>query len=537
MSHLLEIFGRAITVDTAELIWQWLDTIQLSSTSVDGSQRCQKLYGIIEQARNNPAGVDRAAEKLRLYLFDNPSCAYGRMAAAAILLQENRFQQALVELNSVYMRQPSNTMALYALGYCNEMLGSEPQAVEFYQDCLKFKNYLQLPRQRLAAIYFKNGRLEKTIHEYELLKNEYPDDMPTLTTLGHLYMAAERYEQAADTFNTAILIHPDNFNDENDEVQKVIQAGQIDDALDILNDCLDDEPERADLHSKKGDCLAMQGSTSQAIEHYQQAIKIHPDFLEANIKLGTQYMISGAESEAAKQYNIAMEINDRIVDAYMGLSLAYKLLNNNSDAMLVLSLASSIQANTPLLFAEATTLQFKASARHSQFMDDSENQPNVFDAVIGAYHRQIAQRSENPDLYYRLGVLLMSVSNLPVAIEAFEKALEINPMHGRAKTKLILCTYETKRRQQALDKHTMTDCLGKETLELHYKTALLYNHKIKFASSLLDLHYLMASNLSAADPAVNVSIVLQNLGMLDRAQVLWDNLADTSAQAANTYPD
>lgn len=533
MSQLLEIFGRAITIDVADLIWHWLDTVQPQATSRETSMRYQMLYKIIDYARDNPAKIDKAAEHLRLYLFDNPSCVYGRMAAAAIHLHENRLQQAVTELNSVYVRQPSNTMALYALGHCCERLGNEAQAVEFYQDCLKFKNYLQLPRQRLAAICFKNGQLEKTIHEYELLKHEYPDDISSLTTLGQLYVAAAKYEKAVEIFNIAILIHPDNFNDDNDEVGLLIQAGNLEEAIDKLDEQLETEPERADLHAQKADCLAMLGGTSQAIALYQQALRIRPDLLEVNIKLGTQYLIAGATCAAAKQFNIAMEINDRIVDAYMGLALAHKLRNNTSDATLILSLAASIQANTPLLFAEVATLQFKAAAHHSFTAEDTHGLENLFEAVVEAHRSQIAHRPENPDLYYRLGVLVMNTGGFLQAVEVFEKALEINPLHSRAKTKLVLCLYEAGRKEKAIEQLTLPDCLDKGTLDLHYKTALLFSHKIKFASSLLNLQRMTETNLTSSDSTINVSIVLQNLGLLDRAEALWDNLADTTTQAIN----
>lgn len=531
MSQLLEILGRAISIDAADLIWQWLDMVQSQSPDKENSR---KLYKIIDCARDNPARIDKAAEQLRLYLFDNPSCIYSRMAAAAVHLHENRLQQAVTELNSVYMRQPSNTMALYAIGHCFERLGNETQAVEFYQDCLKFKNYLQLPRQRLAAIYFKNGQLEKTIREYELLRSEYPDDIATLTTLGHLYIAAAKYEKAVETFNTAILIHPDNFNDDNDEVGQLMQAGNLEDAIDRLDEQLETEPERADLHAKKADCLAMLGGTSQAIAHYQQTLRIRPDLLEANIKLGTQYLFAGAAGAAAKQFNIAMEINDRIVDAYMGLALSHKLRNCASDAILVLSLAASIQANTPLLFAEVATLQFKTAAHRSFNAEDAHSSEHLFEAVVDAHRRQIAHRPENPDLYYRLGVLVMNTGGFLQALETFKKAVEINPMHSRAKTKLILCLYEAGQKEKALDRLTPPDCLDKNTLDLHYKTALLFSHKIKFASSLLNLQRMTETNLTPSNSTINVSIVLQNLGLLDKAEELWDNLADTTTQAIKT---
>ena len=169
MSRLLEILGRAIAVDTADLIWHWFDAVDLCHDS-DSSNQYHQLNKVIQLMADKR--TDSATEQLRLYLFENPSCIYGHLAAAAIHISENQLQKAIEELNSVYMRRPSNTMALYALGHCYERLGKESQAIEFYQDCLKFKNYLQLPRERMAAIYFKNTQLEKTILEYELLKKE-----------------------------------------------------------------------------------------------------------------------------------------------------------------------------------------------------------------------------------------------------------------------------------------------------------------------------------------------------------------------------
>ena len=162
MSNLLEILGRAIPIDVADLMWHWLNTVKQPKDPAELAKREQlnKIIDLMAKLK-----LDTASEQLRLYLFDDPACIRGRMAAAAICLRENHLEQAIEELNSVYMRQPNNTMALYALGHCYERLGKEAQAVEFYQDCLKFKNYLQLPALRLAAIYFKNGRIEKAIEQ------------------------------------------------------------------------------------------------------------------------------------------------------------------------------------------------------------------------------------------------------------------------------------------------------------------------------------------------------------------------------------
>jgi hypothetical protein len=41
----------------------------------------------------------------------------------------------------------------------------------------------------------------------------------------------------------------------------------------------------------------------------------------------------------------------------------------------------------------------------------------------------------------------------------------------------------------------------------------------------------LESNFAASDATANISIVLQNLGLLDRAGALWDNLAQTITTA------
>ena len=530
MSRLLEILGRAITVDTADLIWHWLNVTGFPAEN-DQSPRYQQMQKTIELMSGMK--LDAATEHLRMYLFENPSCTHGRLAAAAICLHNNQLQEAIKELNSVYMRQPNNTMALYALGHCYERLGKEAQAVEFYQDCLKFKNYLQLPAQRLAAIYFKNGQLEKTIQQYELLKDEYPDDISSLITLGYLYIVTGRFTPAIETLNRAILIHPDNFQAQDENIDRLIAEGQFYDALECIEDLLQAQPDKPDLIMKHADVLRMTGATADAVSRYEDALRACPDFLEATIKLGTQYLQMEQEHLAAQQFNRAVEINDNIVEAYIGLAIAQKTSGNITDALGTLSLAAAIQPNSSLLFNETATLRFKAGLRENQTFDCKDDYKSLTEAVIVAHRMQINHRPYNPDLHYRLGVLMMNVGRMAEAIKAFQTALEINPAYTRAQSKLAICLFEGDRKTEAIDILTCSECLDKDTLNLHYQTALLYCDRVKFASSLINLEQHLDKIFACPDATVNISIILQNLGLLDRATAMWDNLTDTANQVSS----
>ncbi len=528
MSGLLEIFGRAIVVDTSDLIWHWLDERRQNRDEPVSLQE-RHLSHVIDLMSDSK--YDAAQEQLRLYLFEHPACTLGRMAAASLSLRANNLVEATGELQSVYVRQPNNTLALYALGHCHERLGHQAEAIEFYQDCLKFKGYLQLPAQRLGAIYFKEGRLDDAIAEYEPLRHHYPDDISTLVILGYLYLATGQSAKAVETFNTAILIHPDNFVARDDAIDRMVMEGNFEEALDAVDLLLADQPERADLVAMRADIIAAMGATTDAIAQYQHAIRLCPDYLEATIKLGTNYLKMHAEQLAAQQFNRAIEINDKIVEAYVGLAAAQKLAAQESEARHTLTLAAAIQPNSAFLYAETAKLVLKA-ALEANLIPAPEDGFTLDQAIFDAHHRHLARFPQNPDLYYRLGLLQVNAGQPAQALESFDTALQINPTFTRARTKLALCLLEAGRDSEAMDHITPPPSYDRATLELYYRTGLLYCNRIKFASSIINLqHHLEASVTPDLDSTTNISIVLQNLGLADTVGLMWENLCQTAAHA------
>jgi tetratricopeptide (TPR) repeat protein len=529
MIGLLGVFGRAITVDTSELIWHWLDEHRRNRGQATSAQD-RHLDQIIDLMAEDRAGA--AEEQLRLYLFEHPGCCLARLAGASLCLGSHNPQAAIEQLNSVYMRQPNNTMALYVLGQCYERLGHEAEAIEFYQDCLKFKDYLQLPAQRLAAIYLKNNRLDDAIAQYESLKELYPDDVASLVSLGYLYLNVRKYDKAIETFNTAILIHPDNFAMPDDSIEELIEDGSLEEAMDQLESLLLDHPDRPDLIAKQADILVMMGETTEAIVRYQEALRICPNFLEATIKLGTAYLKMGAEQLAAHQFNVAVEINDTIVEAYLGLAGAQKLAGSPDQALNTISLAAAIQPNSTFLFAETAKLILKAAIDNNLLASPHDGRP-LDEMVLAAHLHHLAMSQNNPDLHYRLGVLYMNVERYEDAVDSFNAAMQINPTFSRAAAKLAVCLFETDRAQEALQILTRAMTYDPAAFDLYYKTALLYCDRLKFASSLINLEHQIDADLAGhgVDPVANMSIVLQNMGLSDTIGLTWENLCQTVGHA------
>jgi tetratricopeptide (TPR) repeat protein len=514
MGQLLSIIGNGIGVEIADLIWHCLRQSAETLAKSDAAHS-EMLHKVIDLADARKQSLVR--HRLDEYRAAHPRSHYVNLAAAAIALADSRLNEAYDLLKAIYSKCPRNVTALYALGHCCERLGLEEEAIAFYQDCLKFKNHLQFPRQRLAAIYFKNGQIQKTITEYQQLRLEYPDDLSILLTLGHLYIAVSQYKLAIDTFSTAILIQPDNFSPENDEIDSLIEAGELNVSLDMIEKALEEYPDRPDLLLRRASVFASLGQDEQALDELNHTVAVCPHFLDANIKLGSYYMRLGKPASAATQFTRAALINDRLVDAYLGLATAQKLSNNISEATTSLSLAATIDTNGPLLFSQAACLQCNSSCT------DLESKP--IDIILEAQAQMLKLRPQNPELHYRFGVLLMSIGRITEATGLFQRALSLNPTLAAARNKLAVCLYETDETAFAIETMSPPNCLQHDTLALHYRVALLYCDKIKFASCLLDLEQWLHETLASSDAVVNISIVLQNLGLLDPANSTWDNLA------------
>ena len=528
MSKLLEILGKGITINTPDLIWHWLNAITGGGKRVNLEN--EEMDDIIDLLGN--LKLAEAHEKLKFYLYEKPDCVIGKLAEVAICLRGNEMAKAIEILQGIYNKQPSNTMALYALGHCYECQGQDDLAIQFYQDCLKFKNHLQLPRQRMSAIYLKKGRLDKVITEYEQLTSEHPEDISSLVLLGYLFVADKQYEKSVDAFNMAILSHPDNFHDEGDEEDiELIETGRFDKAIEKIEWLMEQVGQLPDLHVRMADILSRADRSADAIAQYQAALQKQPNYLEATIKLGTYFLKLGHAASAAEQFNRAIEINDEIVDAYVGLAIAQDLANDKDGALSTLSLSSAIQQNSTLLFTETATLRLQIA-----IMENIENRPDapatiLIEDVIAAHNRQVQARPTSADAHYRFGMLMMAADNMQQAIESFKVVLSLNPTHYRSKSKMAICLHELGKSDKALNQLNDSTLPDMGTLALHYSTAILYCDKDKFSSALASMARQMKKKTTTAETIVNVEVVLENLGLVDRAATFWERMTETTNAA------
>jgi tetratricopeptide (TPR) repeat protein len=157
--------------------------------------------------------------------------------------------------------------------------------------------------------------------------------------------------------------------------------------------------------------------------------------------------------------------------------------------------------------------------------------PAMIEDVIAAHKKHMENAPKSADIHYKYAMLMMASGDIPKAIESFETALSINPTHYRATSKLAVCLFEVGKNNMALDRLARMNEVDRDTLDLHYQTAILFCDKRKFAGALSNLENQMKQNFADPDAIVNIEVVLENLGLIDRAITTWDRLTEAARYA------
>jgi tetratricopeptide (TPR) repeat protein/predicted AlkP superfamily pyrophosphatase or phosphodiesterase len=118
-------------------------------------------------------------------------------------------------LRPALLSQPSAAVATYEKGAVQAARGSQPSGVDSaVMEHLRALGYLDAEspqgERNLAAVYFKEGRYEESAGAYERLIKENPEDGALHASLGGVYGALKRYDEALAQLTEAEKLAPLN---------------------------------------------------------------------------------------------------------------------------------------------------------------------------------------------------------------------------------------------------------------------------------------------------------------------------------------
>ena len=138
-----------------------------------------------------------------------------------VYIEDQRYEDAVVELERVLDGEPENYDAYYDLGHVCFELGDYESAISNFENVLTYREDSELLFYSLAQAYEANNEIDKAISNY--LKAIAVNDKFTLAykKVGILFMARNDFEDAIEYFED--YVNFDIPQEEKDSVNKLIE--------------------------------------------------------------------------------------------------------------------------------------------------------------------------------------------------------------------------------------------------------------------------------------------------------------------------
>jgi len=234
---------------------------------------------------------------------------------------------------------------------------------------------------------------------------------------------------------------------------KLHQAGRLDEAQQLYQQILRQEPDHPDALHLLGVVAAQSGKPELALAPIQRAIVVRPNVAVYYTNLGNAYCDLGRLEEAVAQYRRALELHPDNPDGLVNLGAALRRLNRLEESETRLRRALELQPENPAVhFHLGTTLQrvrrtdeaikhLREALRLKPGFSDARKNLGIFLRRSGrfaeaeAFYREwLAERPESAENLVNLGHTLAQTGRVDESLECFDAALRLEPELGEART-------------------------------------------------------------------------------------------------------
>jgi tetratricopeptide (TPR) repeat protein len=296
-----------------------------------------------------------AADAFRAALAIDPKNVEANANLGAIAFFHDDCPGAMRNLRSALAVSPDLVNAQALIAMCERRMGELAARTDLESAFAKLKD----PKLRvqvgveLADVYYQNGDLDHTLPVVHELVELVPDNADILFFAQRIYS-----EAADDTMNKLALIAPDSARMQQLIAERLINAGDLNGAIEHYRKALAADPRLPGMHfelaeailegsnqaaaqvdavkeldaavSGEGDnsriectygrIAALQSKFDEALEHYQRAYKMDPSSGEAQLGMGKSLADENQPEEALKYLRMAVQTDPMNASAHYRLA-------------------------------------------------------------------------------------------------------------------------------------------------------------------------------------------------------------------------
>ena len=299
----------------------------------------------------------------------------------------------------------------------------------------------------------------------EILEAAVNAARPTLqfhSLRGSLALRRERYDQAVASFREAVDMDPSRDRAHYDLAGALERQGSISTAITALRRGLAHVPGSIELSLRLAELLAATGDHDQALEMLRSLIEANPsltraylasarihrqrgdmeaarDAVDAGLEIESSYVDliaelgillvdGGQEGEAIPHLERAVISDPDLLEACSALGLAYERTGDLDRAQLVKEHTEHLRDHEEALRALKTSIALDRRDA-AAFFAAGDLYTHLVRPVAAAQALEVGLRivPDNTEALSNLGLVLLSLQQLPRAIETYEKVIALDP--------------------------------------------------------------------------------------------------------------
>lgn len=265
--------------------------------------------------------------------------------------------------------------------------------------------------------------------------------------LGLTVLSLQRnqlYHRPIDLWSDVMAKAPHNYRGYNNYANALVQEKRYDEALAALEQSLKVNPRSGTTLAGLANVLAIQGEYDRATTYARKVVEINPDWQNAHSNLAYVLSMQDRHEEAAEAYRAALELNDGDAVSHANLGIVLMQLGRREEAVRHFDRALEINPNLKeVQQARAAAMKPQTSGTKVAAQPPSVQQraqamlrERKHDAAIELLSEAVASESNDAQLHFLLGSAHDAKGDLPAAVKAYERAIELDPSLARAHNNL-----------------------------------------------------------------------------------------------------
>ncbi|HVO78591.1 MAG TPA: tetratricopeptide repeat protein, partial [Candidatus Bathyarchaeia archaeon] len=320
-------------------------------------------------------------------------------------------------------------------------------AREFASRLLKLNDKNPQAHFLMATIDLGAHDYQGALQELSLVAQAAPNDPSVHLNMAFAYGGLKKYAEAEREFQTALKLNPQFDGAAGEYVSMLFATNQGPKALQVANQYVTANPNRAAAHFLYASSLANSKKYEESIPEYQKSIQIEPKGLMAYLQLANVYQLLGKPDDMLATYQKALTVAPDNPTVYGAMGNAYLAKGDLVAAQQAFEKANKIAPNNPLLqnnlawvYAVQGLNLDTAMTLAQQAKQAAPDQPSINDTLgwiqykkgnyliaVGLLNEVVKRIPQNPQYRFHLGMALSAAGQKDRAREELRKALQSAP--------------------------------------------------------------------------------------------------------------